>query len=148
MKMINFLFKKIGSSFNDVSETFYIKGCSWHSSNWSCAYDSVIMGVYSLYNNLCTNSWIIWTLQSSLTHFLAEGFNRLKSNQSTSDKSEFNNLHDSFRDKLSSTDSNKFPRFDPCSVANDVIISALCDDNSIGQRMICLSFENTFSTLF
>ena len=90
------------------------------------------MGLYSLYHNLSNAHKMEWSIQSSLTNFLAEGFNYLESKQIKIDQQMFNVLCDNFHDKLASIDSVKFPRFGPCLVALDKIISVLCNDNTIG----------------
>jgi len=55
-------------------------GCSWDSLNWSCAYDSIIMGLYSLYNDATISCQLEWSIQSTLTHFLAENFDSINAN--------------------------------------------------------------------
>jgi len=73
-----------------------IIGCSLDDSNWSCAYDSIIMGLYSLYHNLSTHDQTDWSMQSTSTHFLAEGFTSIKHGQLKTNIKLFNNLCDDF----------------------------------------------------
>ena len=104
----------------------YSTGCSWDSLNWSCAYDSIIMGLYSLYNNTNISCQQEWSTQSTLTHFLSERFNYIQANSSRNLKdNQFNILHNDFRNKLTSINPVKFPRFGTALVAIDEIISVL-----------------------
>ena len=71
-------------------------GCSWDNKNWSCAYDSVLMCLYALYESTSTNYHMEWSIQSTLTSFLTQEFNKLIT-QKPNDNKPFNELHDKFR---------------------------------------------------
>ena len=107
------------------------------------------MGLYYLYHNLSTQDQNNWSMQSTLTCLLAEAFTSIKCEQLNSNLNLFNNLCVNFRDKLNFIDSIKFPMFfGPCLVPVNAIISVLCGDNLITQKMTCLSCENIVSNLF
>ena len=127
----------------------YSTGCSWDSLNWSCAYESIIMGLYSFFNNVTTSCQLEWSIQSTLTHFLAKKFDSINANLTEPHKNNhFNYLCNDFRNKLNYIDAVKFPRFGTYLVAIDEIISVLCNDNLIGRQMKCLSYEKNVSILF
>ena len=68
------------------------------------------MGLYSLYNNATINCQLEWSIQSPLTHFLAEEFESIRddSNQNFTNN-HFNNLCYTFRNKLTFINPTKFP---------------------------------------
>jgi len=107
------------------------------------------MGLYSLYNNATDSCRLEWSIQSALTHFLAENFDSIQANSTkTLKNNQFNDSCNTFRNKLTYIDPIKFPRFGTCLVAIDEIISVLCNDNIIGRQMKCLSCEKNVSNLF
>ena len=87
-------------------------GCTWSSSNWSCAYDCIVMSLFYSYlsfNNTCKENW---SQQTALTNILTVSFENLISTPPKMMSSmAFNVIRDRLRDFLSQSDPNLFPRF-------------------------------------
>jgi hypothetical protein len=79
-----------------------------------------------------------WSFQSQTTHILSEGFTQWIGN-SPHAPGFFNLVRDSLHDQLSQSNPIKFPRFGRLTVAAVDILAALCHDNEIGRRMVCIS---------
>jgi len=86
-------------------------GCQWSSTNWSCAYDTVFMVLFHIYqqaNPLCRKAWMINT--NDFSKSLSLLFDHLlESNSNLNTSSLFNISRDQFHDKLSMHNPHSFP---------------------------------------
>ena len=86
----------------------YFSGCSWNSTDWSCAYDSAFMTLFNSYhvsNELWRNAW---SHCSQTTLMLAKSFDVLLSSEGKNLL--LNIFRDKLRDHLSALSPVQFPR--------------------------------------
>lgn len=94
---------------NHIKDKTSMAGCSWSSSDWSCAYDSLFMILYSSFVHLTQDFQNEFASISEVSHKLAPRFLFLHSQISVT-PAMFDQERDNLRDDLSLMRSTMFPR--------------------------------------
>jgi len=94
----------------DSLNPFFSAGCQWSPQNWSCAYDSIFMSLFSLYLSLDHKERNLLRNQLNQSDSLGESLNNLL-DISLRTAQNFNQSRDKLRDYLSSKDPYNFIRY-------------------------------------
>jgi hypothetical protein len=117
-------------------------GCTWTETDWSCAYDTVLMTVFYAYLSLSIDSRRRWSLQTSLSQALDQSFRWLTSSRERMMScQEFNTIRDQMRNFLSGQDSHHFPRHGAVGAPADLIFDYLkqADNKKLSVTYTCRS---------
>ena len=86
-------------------------GCIWSATDWSCAYDCVIMSIFYAFLFFDNANKQKWTNNSHLTNLLSPSFQQLMASEENMMSSFlFNNVRDQLHDYLSHCDPIQFQR--------------------------------------
>ena len=117
-------------------------GCTWSETDWSCAYDSVLMTVFYAYLSFSDHFRQRWSQQTDLNRALDQSFRHLMScREMLMSCHEFNTIRDHLRDFLSSRDPQHFPRHGRFGAPADLIFDYLkqADNNDLTVIYTCES---------
>jgi hypothetical protein len=117
-------------------------GCTWSQTNWSCAYDVILMSVFYAYLAFNNNTKIKWSEETILSCSLALSFQEISSsNNLLMSSSTFNTIRDRLRDYLSNLDANHFPRHGAIGAPAELILHYLTqtDKNTLYASSHCSS---------
>jgi len=117
-------------------------GCTWSETDWSCAYDSVLMTIFYAYLSMNNNSRQRWSQQTNLNQALDQLFRWLTSSCETlMSCHKFNTIRNHLRDFLSNQDSLHFPRHSLFGAPADLIFNYLKqpEDNTLSVIYTCRS---------
>lgn len=106
--------KRLKVHYNNTpsQENFGLIGCQWSSANWSCAYDSLFMILYSSFTQLSLEFQTEFSIVSDISNGLAHSFQLLSSEPNQS-AGMFDNERDKFRDILFAKSPSSFQRYGP-----------------------------------
>jgi hypothetical protein len=89
-------------------------GCTWSTTNWSCAYDCAVMSIFYAYLTFTNTVKLLWSEETPLTNILNPLFQELTSSRKNMmSTTSFNIVRDHVRDYLSNCNTVIFPRFRP-----------------------------------
>lgn len=118
-------------------------GCVWSERDWSCAYDSVFMMLFSTYHYSSAVLRIKWISESERIHQLSEIFDDLLLPDNIHRSSEFTRCRDLLRDILSSHSPSLFPRYGQETASVVDILSYFSEGASLFFEKSCTN-ECTF----
>jgi len=117
-------------------------GCTWSESDWSCAYDSVLMSVFYAYLSFNNVQRQRWSQQTAINSVLAQSFRCLiSSREKMMCSDEFNTVRDHLRNFLSHSEPDIFTRYGAVGAPADRIFDHLKqrDSTSLSIQYGCSS---------
>ena len=147
----------ISTLINEASSRFsFQSGCQWSSVNYSCAYDSAYMSLYSIYKLQSPD--LQKRIREELNKYGMLGDSLEFISQPGLQTSErFNSFRDQFRDYLSGTEPRDFPRYGPHGASIVLIFEKIFprDTRQLEMYGFCncgleearLGFENILPTI-
>ena len=134
-------------------------GCIWSATDWSCAYDCVIMSIFYAFLFFDNANKQKWTNNSRLTNLLTPSFQQLMASEENMMSSFlFNNVRDQLRDYLSHCDPIQFQRRGMVGASIEPIFGFLSTTEStqlcitcspsplINEYLPCLFFTSLWTT--
>ena len=124
-------------------------GCVWDARNWSCAYDTVFMSFWSIYQKSSPGWRDKWRQQApEWNGFFREAFDALltmahnKRTSRTALSREFTSFRETFRDKLSQANPEYFRRHGAvmasvCRILNQIFSSSVGCEPHLDQVVAC-----------
>ena len=88
-----------------------------------------------------------WSIQSTLTHFLAQQFDNLLKEE-INNSAPFNDICNKLCDKLVIKNPTAFPQFGHYSAAAVDVLNTLYNDNEIGRQLTCITCKTSISHMF
>jgi ATP-dependent exoDNAse (exonuclease V) alpha subunit len=115
----------------------YFAGCVWSSQNYSCAYDSAFMCLYTIYITASPLWKTLFKNNSRYSTLLANNFQALINLGTDVSSADFNKFRDAFRDELSELNSTRFPRWGPALIDIADVFAAINLDSLSSNTLQC-----------
>jgi len=127
------------------NSVLFTSGCQWSSLNYSCAYDSVFMCLFSIYLHFNTIQKANMRTTVNTFNQLGDSFHILSQAPMPS-TNDFNTFRDLFRDYLSAYDPEEFQRYGPHGASVDLILEHLFPrkDRLLGIYRKCTNCGTTY----
>lgn len=117
--------------------TAFKAGCTWSDVNYSCAYDTAFMALYSIFIDTDDTWQIEWAQQGSYCTMLSSWYKQLAGN---STPRLFNMYRDALRDVLASREPLQFVRYGHALISISSVLQTLFSDNiSLFSKSLCCS---------